>query len=204
MLRALMRFFVRTMVPVTRVVGRIHMPFSIKRVTGKDYYHAIRLLEPGMVILTKTYGELTSVLIPGYWNHAAIYAPNGTQVIDETVVEANYLGVQKKDLVSFLCSKDEFVILRPRFLSDESMQVAADVAVSYVGSSYDYLFDSNNKSMYCSELVYKSLEDAYGRPPFRMTPVLGEPAATPSDFFDHTDLFQVVLIKDKKGLRFHA
>lgn len=201
MLYALMRFFVRLMVPVTRAVGMIHAPFSRKNVTGEDYYNAVQLLQPGMVILTRTYGELTTLLIPGYWNHAAIYAPNGNQVIDETVIEANHLGVHKKNLVTFLLTKDEFVILRPKFLDPEQMQKAADAALLYIGSDYDYLFDSNNKGLYCSELVFKSLQDAYGQPPFEMKPILGEPVSKPSDFYNHEDLFEVILIKDQKGLR---
>ena len=74
--------------PILEWVSGKHIPYTHKLVTGKDYYNAIALLEPGDIFVTKIRGDLTSLIIPGYWSHAAIFAPIGPGYVNEYVMEA--------------------------------------------------------------------------------------------------------------------
>ena len=58
---------------LTKFIGHCHAPFTKKYVTGIDYLLAKDLLKPGMILITKTRGELSNLFIPGSFTHAAIY-----------------------------------------------------------------------------------------------------------------------------------
>lgn len=136
-----------------------HLPFTHKLVTGLDYYRVRALLKPGHIFVTKIHGELTSLIIPGYWSHAAIYTPQVLESIFEWVTEAEGPGVIRTDLVSFLLSKDAFMILEPIGIPDYVMELAADLAHRALGDAYDYKLQVSfggdiPKAFYCSGLVW--------------------------------------------------
>jgi len=113
------------------------------------------LLTPGMLILTHKDYELTNLFIIGYWTHAAMVTSTNT------VVEATSHGVVTKPLVAFLSTVDDFLVLRPQFCSPESMNTAGEQAKKFVGFPYNFSFQPDNGSVYCSELVFQ----AYAKTP---------------------------------------
>lgn len=148
--------------PVSEFIGTIHMPYSRKLLTGKDYYAVKKLLRPGDVILSMTRGEFANFFIPDFWSHGAIFVRD-YGVNEESVVEATSKGVVETDLVSFITSKDYIAIFRPIFLSERECINACKFALSCVGAPYDWLFEyseSNNKAFYCFELVACAYEEA--------------------------------------------
>jgi hypothetical protein len=161
-----------------------HLLFTHKAVTGKDYYRLYKTLKPGTVFVTRTRGELTSLIIPGYWNHAAIYAPNPGATIDEIVIEAEGPGVIETDLVSFLTSKDEVMVLEPNIPPDV-MWRAAQIARSKVGAEYDFMMGSGDKAFYCSRLVWWSIDQACKEVgienPYAEFIILGEETISPDN-----------------------
>lgn len=172
--------------PFLRGASGIHLPFTHKLVTGRQYYAARERLKPGSIFVTRIFGELTSVLIPGYWSHAAIYCPV-PRTPDEMVMEAEGAGVLETDLVTFIMSKDAVMILEPN-LPDEVMARAAAIATEQLGKPYDYDFEfhlSGQKSFYCSELVWWSYDQAckeFGIPSAFVPKVsLGVATITPDD-----------------------
>ena len=48
---------------------------------------------------------------------------------------------------------------------------AVNKAKEYVGQDYDFVFDLNNESIYCSELIYFSFLDFHSEPIFEITPM---------------------------------
>jgi len=174
--------------PVVKQVGQTHMPYTHKLVTGVDYFAVQKLIRPGMVWLTHTEGEASTLLIPGFFTHAAM-------AIDEkSVVQATGAsGVAVADLVSFMLSKDYVVLLRPTFATDVQMSVAAAWAAKQVGAPYDYEFGMNVKAFYCSELVWASYRDTIGDSvPFVMTEELGVRTVSPDSIWQDKGKFETV------------
>lgn len=173
-------WLINLLVPITKWLGELHIPFTRKKVNGNDFMQISQLIKPGMVILTKTYGELTNLLIPGVWSHAGIYVGDGK------IVEAIGSGVVEKDLAEFLLTKDKVCLLEPYFVENQfQMDNAARFARSKVGFPYDYKFKSNNKAFYCSELVFASYHHATGGlSPFELRETLGIETAIPDDIYN--------------------
>ncbi len=186
LLISLRSFLLHTLKPFLEWASGKHLPFTHKGVTGKDYFRAIPLLRPGMIFLTKIRGELTSVIIPGYWSHAAIYAPV-EGVIGQMVMEAEGPGVIQTDLITFMTTKDEILVLAP-YASDKCMELAAKYATGQLGMPYDYDLDfhmTGQKAFYCSELVWWAYEmacDELGEEcPFSVQTELGVETVSPDN-----------------------
>lgn len=143
------------LMPLTKVVGKIHLPHACA-VTHEDYLAAYKILTPGMIFLTRTEWQLTNLLIPsesGY-KHGAIYVGSGV------VVEAVGSGVKMTWLDQFMESKDRVRVMSPLFAGRAEMEEAARFAKTLVGRPYDYLFKSGMDALYCFEAIYASYREA--------------------------------------------
>ncbi|MCX6245028.1 MAG: YiiX/YebB-like N1pC/P60 family cysteine hydrolase [Bacteroidetes bacterium] len=142
--------------PFIRLANRIRWRFGRPyKCAGADAAAITPLLKPGMVILTHKDYELTNLFINGYWTHTAIVTS------EDTVVEAISKGVVTKPLQTFISTVDDFLILRPRFCSHESMKSASEHVKQFVGFPYNFTFRPDEDSVYCSELIFR----AYSRTP---------------------------------------
>ena len=164
--------------PITIWIGQRHMPYSHKLITGKHYFEIVDRLSPGVVFVTQKYGELTNILIPGKWTHAAIYVGDGW------VVEALGVGVTKTHIIDFLLSKDEVAVLSPKFGSEGQMAGAAKYALGKVGTPYDYEFKGDNQAFYCSELVWSSYDQVMQEMPFTIRKTWGVETVIPDDIYN--------------------
>lgn len=204
------RALLNVSLPITKIIGKIHAPFTHKRITGLHYYSLKSVLKPGVILLTYTRGEFTNLFIPGEFTHAAMY--HGVvypEIGNDTarthlIVEAIGKGVVTKDLVSFMLTKDRVVALKPLFCTPDIDKQASDIAYSMVGKPYDYFFDSGSEAFYCSELVNYSYSAACTENkftnPFDRRDRLGSKAILPVDFYKAKDKFQVLWdSKDIKG-----
>ncbi len=175
---------------VSPMLSHIHMPYSRKLITGKDFRNIEAMAKPGQVILSKTNGELSNLFIPGFWSHAGIISPDGKHVI-----EAKTANTAKTDLVDFcMINKDYICLLDPVFLSDAAKLAAAIYAEEEeVGLPYDFEMSlSNIKKLYCSELVYKAYLFADEKIPFKPRSILGQETIVPNDFWAASDKFKVI------------
>jgi hypothetical protein len=142
--------------PFIRLANKINWRFGRSYKCGRAHVDAIRpLLTSGMLVLTHKNYELTNLFISGYWTHAAMVTSA------DTVVEAISQGVVTKSAETFFATVDDFLILKPRFCSQESMRTAGDQAAEYVGYPYNYTFRPDEDSVYCSELIFR----AYAKTP---------------------------------------
>ncbi|MCK5884478.1 MAG: hypothetical protein KAG61_12380 [Bacteriovoracaceae bacterium] len=144
--------------PLVKLTGKIHVPFSRKRVTGAHYYKIRDQILPGTVLLTKTDGEFSNLINPEHLKHAMIYCGDvfGTGVL--YVLEATKKGVHFTDLVTALVTKDRVVGCGPVFLSDQDRTLLPQMAKGFVGIKYDWGFTDGDETMYCFETVAKVYE----------------------------------------------
>jgi len=180
----------------------VHLPFTHKLITGVLYYQSYPYLKPGSIFITVIRGDLTTAFIPGFWTHAAIYAPQPGEAIDERVCQAEAPGVLDTDLVTFETTKDYMLIIEPKglgALKDTIMKEASDIAKLQVGKPYDFNFlynSSGQKAFYCSELVwwcYDQVCQKYKvKSPFVPKMSLGVPTVTPNDIATDSENFQIV------------
>lgn len=92
------------------------------------------------------------------------------------VIEAGGRGVVITSMDSFLTrardgkQKPKVLVGRVNGWSESELQQAIAISKTYLGKPYDHLFDLNNDSLYCSELVYYAyLEN--GKPIFETQPM---------------------------------
>ena len=115
--------------------------------TGKDYRKINNVIKPGDILLRKYDTFIDSYLIPGKWDHVAVYL--GRQV----VVHAVSTGVEYIDLIDF-CRCDQLLILRPK-VNINKIKSLVRRAASLIGKEYDTEFNFGNyKKFVCTELVY--------------------------------------------------
>lgn len=166
-------------VPLSAVVGRLHLPYTRKRVRAAHVREALRLIKPGHVLRTRSDGDLVNLFAPGDSpvRHAAIWDGTG-------VVEASGGGVVRLDIYDFLMSKDRFQLLEPRWASEAQMAEAARQARALVGQPYDMLFRIAGDGQYCFKLPFDCYRRALGaRPPMLLRRYWGEELVV-SDSYD--------------------
>lgn len=192
-------------VPVTKKLGALHMPFTHKKVTGRHVFSVIPHLKPGAVFVTSVYGEMSNLLIPGDYTHAGMCVASGVSEASCSsfpqsfvpVVEAVGRGVVETDLISFLTSKDRVLLLYPTFATDDEMQRAANFAFAAIGTPYDYYFTPGAKAFYCSELCQHGYEVALGREvTFTKRETLGVRTVLPQDYVNAKEKWRVVWDSD--------
>lgn len=168
----------RQIIPVARFFGTLQAPWTVKKVTGDDHEKVKFLIQPGDVLLSRVLGHFSNYMIPGYWKHAAVAGPTGG------VIEAVGAGVRHTSLIDFLLTKDEVVVLRPTFCTQEQAMQVAQKAGKLLGAEYDYEFSLGNKAFYCAELVYVAYRDAIEGMAFEARERLGVLTVTADDFYE--------------------
>lgn len=186
MMNSLRGLVLKLSYPVIKWVGALHVPYTKKKMKADHYYQILAAAKPGSILLSRTLGEATNLLIPGRYKHAAIVgatAGGGRPF----VVEAVGAGVKQTDLLDFILSKDNLLLLEPQFASAEQMIAAVLWACKQVGKPYDYTFMSDYTSFYCCELTYAAYKEALdGKSPWELREYWGEPTVTPDDFLNAT------------------
>jgi len=173
------RWLLQIALPMTKLMNQLHISPSYRKVKSRDYRDLIQKIQPGDVLLTWRWGELSNLFIPGEWSHAALYVGN------DTVREATYAGVHDTDLIDFMLEKDQVLVLRPAVPSkviEEAILVSADA----LGVPYDFMFDEGDKAFYCSELICWSYNHAYfsvtgSNFPLQRQNIMGVWTVTPDD-----------------------
>lgn len=201
MIQVLRRNLLNVMMPLTREIGELHAPYSHKLVSGRDYFQVRQMLATGQVLVSRTEGEASNLLIPGFWSHAALVADS------QYVYEAIGRGVVRTDIVTFLTSKDYVLLIEPTFANAAQREVAVKWAAKMEGRPYDYHFTSSNRAFYCAELVWAAYQEACGKNvPFTLRKTLGVDTVVPQDFDNAKDKWapvweSIVYYEQKRGLR---
>jgi hypothetical protein len=117
------------------------------QIKGNDMRKVINTVIPGDIFLRKYDHYLGSVLIKGFWSHAAIY------IGDDTVVHMMAPGIISEDILTFLRC-DHIMILRVKDLNMASRICERAKMLASREIEYDYDFDSTDtRRLYCTEFV---------------------------------------------------
>ena len=168
------------------VLNYLGNPLTHHYITSKDYRSLKEVFMPGTVLLTRTKAEVTNLVIPGFFKHAAIV------VNENEVTEAAGNGVVRTDLIDFLMAKDYVIALKPKFATKAQMKKAAEIATQQEGKPYDFdIIMSDIEKFYCFELVYFSYAEAVENMPFVPREIMGRDTIISSDFINASDKWEV-------------
>lgn len=180
----------------SKSIAKIRTPYSVKLITGKDYYNIRNNLKVGDILLSHTRGQLSNLFIPDFWSHGAVFY--GTLISDtEFVAEATSHGVVLTDLVSFMTSKDYILVLRPTFFESKFSYLLKEYIDRCLGLPYDWEFETppngiKNNAFYCFEFCACALEAATGAQAFVPKEFLGMKTFTGTDFTKAINKFSYV------------
>jgi len=189
-LGSLRGFITEALIPVVKIIGKLHMPWTKKNVIH-HYAEIMRVLKPGHVILSTTYGEISNIFNPGKYKHAILYVgvhefPYGKY---PAVIEATGEGVHIRPLFECLASKDNIAIMEWKLpYTANAFKSAMVWAFKQIGKGYDYRFllDQGKIGMqnfYCSEYVYSFWHLMDSTNHFRLRKVMGTYTVIPDDFY---------------------
>ena len=135
------------------------------------------MLLPGDILLLRAERKLTSMFLPSFWAHSALFVGGEQDLISLGVREhplcTGHIGMVQKQgaglgsvieaitprvLINSLeksLHADHVVVLRPS-LSERDLREALTEAFSHLGKPYDYEFDFNVTSrLVCTEIIYR-------------------------------------------------
>lgn len=186
----LRRTLLRIAFPVTQYIGKVHSPWSNRKLKSKHYHEVKAILRPGDAIVVQKSGELSNLFIPGFWGHVSMFC--GFEGDMAYVIEAVGKGVVVTDLIDAIMSRDAVVVSRPRFATPEQSLAAAAWAKEQLGKEYDLFFNPKNDAFYCSELIWLAYQNTMGETPFTLRQTLGVNTVTPEDIVNATTKWEIV------------
>jgi uncharacterized protein YycO len=117
------------------------------KMKGLDMRAVLNNLQAGDIMLRRYSHYLGSVLIKGYFSHAAIY------VGENNVIHMLGEGITEEDILTFMRC-DDMAILRYRNASKVETAINRAKKLLKEGIDYDYNFDTESSSkFYCTEFV---------------------------------------------------
>lgn len=120
---------------------------SSYQIKGPDMRIILSNLQKGDILLRRYSHYLGSVLIKGYYSHAAIY------VGDNKVIHMLSDGITSEDILTFLRCDDICIL---RYNDHSKINEAIETVLKFENSKieYDFNFDSKcSNKLYCTELV---------------------------------------------------
>lgn len=168
-------------------IGKLHMPWSRKEADFSHYIRLMRVIKPGDIILTRTKGEGSTLIIPGYWKHNAVYIGGGK--VAESVVPKARISL----LGNLIMRTDDFLVRRLINITPEEREEIVRKAISFNGREYDDRSDMrDDDEVNCSELCYHSINAA--RPgTLELRYRGGYPTFSPQDCADAESKFTTVM-----------
>jgi len=162
---------------------------SHPHISPKEADEFISKLKAGDMVLVNdeacTIFSLLIVAVDGKadFNHALLYTGDGKTIESRTVTS----GVAEGDLKEVLMHKHHAVAVRPHYEPQEKQSSdVVQAAKDKIGVKYDYLFGMGDNSMYCSEVVYKSVKEGAPQVDFKKRPLITKEVVLPGDLLRTT------------------
>lgn len=128
------------------ILPRLRFSTSPPQMSGNQFRRFIAIIRPGDIVFSTDRSKLSSMIIPGPWDHVAVVAKDGE------IIEAHFPKVRKISAFDFCHTSDTVGILRP--FEDTGLKIA-ERAERLIGIPYDTLFVDGREALYCSELVWE-------------------------------------------------
>ncbi len=162
-------------------------------VNRSNFKEVLNDIKPGDIIIRRAKGYLSTILIPGYWSHMGIYV--GGNLIINAIAKR---GIVKDYLFDYL-KTDSVGILRVK--NKKLIPEAIEHALSLYNLAktnnikYDYIFETNNTNLYCSELIdicYRGLfESDYSK----INKFFSKKVITPDDIYKSKNVEKIIEFK---------
>lgn len=121
---------------------------SSYQLKGPHMREILDVVQPGDVLLRRYAHYLGSVLVPGHYSHAAVYAG------DNKIIHMLGDGITEEDILTFMRCDDLAVLRLISGLISAEYAVRKAKTHKKVGVDYDFDFDTDNpKRFYCTEFV---------------------------------------------------
>lgn len=131
---------------LSHILPRLRLSIAPPKMTGIAFVRFTTLIKPGDLVFSSDPSKLSSVMIPGIWDHVGIVNNEGM------IVEAHFPKVRKIHPFDFCHTSDFVGILRPFPVTADMLATKVD---RFIGRNYDTLFRKGAESLYCSELVWE-------------------------------------------------
>lgn len=173
---------------VAKAIGPIRAPFTHKALTYEDVIDIRTNIKIGDILLSRTHGELTTLVIPGFWKHAMVY------VGEDKIIEAVGSGVKISYLVDSVMRTDNLVVLRKKNgLTPTQTLNLTNWIFEQIGKLYDYsLYTESSSKFYCSELAIRAIESALETEYFQPMSRLGFMTVTPDDIYMAKNKMEII------------
>jgi hypothetical protein len=167
-----------------KIVPYIRFSLYYTKLRGWQFHQAVKIYQPGDILLSVDKKKLTSLLIPGVFTHASFAIAKNAPFEVAEMTHANY---SRSCLFDIFKEADRVVILRPEW-DEYYRSKAIEKCLSLQNATYDVSFSLGIESLYCSELVYQS--DFERRLKFDLSDLagLGRPYLSPDGIYDCGDL----------------
>lgn len=180
--------------PFLEFFGKIHSPFSKKKIKQRHAEDIIGICEPGDIVLSRTRGEFSNILIPGFFKHAGIVYKTENDCV--YIIESVNPKVRMVGIYDFCMTKDYICLLRPK-LSEVDRLLAANISLSFIGRDYDYRLSiphvsKKNHSFYCAELPYWAYKKIIPRWGPSLKKILGEDTISPQDYVRYSEYYTLI------------
>lgn len=132
--------------------GDLRIDFDPPATRAKHFRKLMKLAEPGDVLCRKYDCYIDSMFIEGEYTHSGILSHK------DRIVHSMAEGVISDDILDFVVDTDGFILLRPKYDSENNARSAVQFAENHIGRPYDFLFQRDESgSFYCHELTSRSL-----------------------------------------------
>lgn len=129
--------------------GDIYLAFGLPKVDAHDIREALRLVQPGDVLMRKY-----MYFLDGYFIPKEEFSHSGVKTEGNDMVHSVAEGVGYIDVVDFIKDADGFIILRPKYATEQDRLNAIARAHKNVGVGYDFVLSLDPSTLYCHEHTY--------------------------------------------------
>lgn len=137
-----------------KILPYIRFSTYYTKIRGELYHAGYELLKPGHIIVTTDDRKLSSMVIPGYWSHAALCI--GKYPDNAEICEMTHTDFTESYFFDLCKEADHVMILECVNFSDGYIQKMIEKCLSFKGAKYDVEFTLGVEALYCSELIYQS------------------------------------------------
>jgi len=183
------KWILKLVKPFVIWLGHQRLKLKVSKFDVLDLAQLRMHIKPGDILLTTTWGESSNLLNWGTWKHALMY------IGDDTIIEAVGEGVIENTLEKVTVGKYRVLALTSKVHTRLEVHDAIENMKGRLGRSYDYDFNPDNDSDYCSESIWFSYMDSNPQIKLKRQVLAGLHIVKPNHFKEDKDVWQIVYRK---------